>query len=162
MHAAATDDCRAAAGDSGHRVVLCVSRDRASLDAEFAVDDRQPGDSSGAGGTYRGGGAATEGADLSSVSHVHYNPQTVAGVPAKGIAKLMAPKPAMCGHDLEVAIDSLVFLGHPTVVDQKQQAPAEASPDAPRPAHRETLTTFTFVLVVQVCVSRAPSLSLSL
>jgi hypothetical protein len=92
--------------------------------------------------------SACNSADLSSCSHVHFNPQTVAGVPAKAVAKLLAPKPAMCGHDLQVTIDELVFLGHPTEVDQKQQAPPEGADAAARP-FREMLTTFTFVLVVQ-------------
>jgi len=66
-------------------MVLCVSCDKASED----TDEDQ----------------------VSSASHVQFHPQTVAGVPAKGIAKLMAPKPALCGHDVEVTYDSLVFLG---------------------------------------------------
>jgi hypothetical protein len=115
-----------------------------------------------AGGAYRGGreggakdtrdsggDSACNSADLSSCSHVQFNPQTVAGVPAKAMAKLLAPKPAMCGHDLQVTIDELVFLGHPTVVDQKQQAPPEGSSEAAARPFREMLTTFTLVLVVQ-------------
>lgn len=72
-------------------------------------------------------------------SRVQFHPQTVAGVPAKGIAKLMAPKPALCGHDVQVSYDSLIFLGHPTALDQKQHTEGGG----------EALTTFTFVLVVQ-------------
>ena len=115
-----------------------------------------------AGGAYRGvreggakdtrdsgGNGACNSADLSFCSHVQFNPQTVAGVPAKAMAKLLAPKPAMCGHDLQVTIDELVFLGHPTVVDHKQQPPPEGSSEAAARPFREMLTTFTLVLVVQ-------------
>jgi hypothetical protein len=53
-------------------------------------------------------------------------------------------KPALCGHDVQVSYDSLIFLGHTTVLDQKQHI--EGAGDNSR---REALTTVTFVLVVR-------------
>ena len=124
------------AGDSGHRVVLCVSHDTYSGELAGGGD----GEDKVVGHGSAGPAGVKDAAEQSMrTSRVQFHPQTVAGVPAKGIAKLMAPKPALCGHDLRVSYDSLVFLGHPTVLDQKQHTEGGG----------EALTTFTFVLVVQ-------------
>ena len=130
-------------GDSGHRVVLCVSDGATSAQNADVSSDGEP--------SARGtpvGSCINEGvAEQSSwASHVQFHPQNVAGVSAKGIAKLMAPKPALCGHDVQVSFDHLIFLGHPTVLDPKQLG--DTTTDAAR-AHHEALTTFTFVLVVR-------------
>jgi hypothetical protein len=38
-------------------------------------------------------------------------------LPANSIAKLLAPKPALCGQDLEITINDLTFLCHPVKFD---------------------------------------------
>ena len=91
--------------------MVCVSNDKSSRDADLATEDIQQRSSAGEDQTY-GRGAMRDNAELPAWGpYVQFHPQTVAGVPAKGIAKLMAPKPAMCGHDVQVSFDSLVFLG---------------------------------------------------
>jgi hypothetical protein len=78
-------------GDSGHRVVMCVSDARDAQDTDIATDDL-PAARAGQGAAGGLAGGPKEGAEQPSwASHVQFHPQTVAGVPAKGIAKLMAP-----------------------------------------------------------------------
>jgi hypothetical protein len=50
-------------------------------------------------------------------SEVVLHPTIVHGLPASSIAKLLAPKPALCGQDLEVTVNDLTFLGHPVKFD---------------------------------------------
>jgi hypothetical protein len=52
-------------------------------------------------------------------SEVILHPTTVHGLPANSVAKLLAPKPALCGQDLEVTINDLTFLGHPVKFDMR-------------------------------------------
>uniref|UniRef100_A0A7S4N3W5 Uncharacterized protein n=1 Tax=Guillardia theta TaxID=55529 RepID=A0A7S4N3W5_GUITH len=93
---------------------------------------------------------------VSRRSAVQLLPQSVLGVPANGIAKLMAPKPALCGQDIEVTFDALVFVGHPISLDQRAYSEGSISQESHQilrgskqlSQRHERLTTFTFVLVV--------------
>eukprot|EP00960_Hanusia_phi_P035235 751567-Hanusia_phi.AAC.1 len=124
-------------GDSGHRVVMSVT-----MGGDSACD--------------RGG--AGRGELKSRRTEVELLPQSVLGVPANGIAKLMAPKPALCGQDIEVTFDALAFVGHPIALDQRAYSEGSTGQESQSlwgskqlsQTRHERLTTFTFVLVVHL------------
>lgn len=104
--------------------------------------------------------------------HPRVHPTHVLGVPANGLAKLLAPKPGpLCGRPLEVTVEeggrTLTFIGQPTTVSARQAAVQHVDTRGESfdglenitsgvqtmvcpllPGAHEALTTFTLVCVL--------------
>ena len=143
-------------GDSGHRFVCTVQHDESSrfvryiafktfIRVEFVLFrfSRPFGNDITGNLDYQERGYPDQREPGSTVkSEVILHPTIIHGLPAHSVAKLLAPKPALCGQDLEVTINDLTFLGHPLKFDIR-------SLDEDGEVKDEQLTSVNFVFAVQ-------------
>ncbi|KAI0217016.1 GATOR complex protein NPRL3 [Lamellibrachia satsuma] len=66
--------------------------------------------------------------------------RTLIGYSDKGLAALLAVKPALCGHKFEVKVNDVLFLGHPLIVPKTHPSSKHA---------RVTMTSFNVVFALQ-------------